>query len=57
MPQFHSLDPRDDSGQTMTEMGVVMALIFLVVLVAIVLYSARLSALWAMLSSNLPGGG
>jgi Flp pilus assembly pilin Flp len=57
MPQFHSLDPRDDSGQTMTEMGVVMALIFLVVLVAIVLYGARLSALWAMLSSTLPGGG
>jgi Flp pilus assembly pilin Flp len=57
MPQFHSLDPRDDSGQTMTEMGVVMALIFLVVLVGIVLYGARLSALWAMLSSTLPGGG
>jgi Flp pilus assembly pilin Flp len=57
MPLFHPLDPRDDSGQTMTEMGVVMALIFLVVLVAIVLYGARLSALWAMLSSNLPGGG
>ena len=46
---------RAADGQTMTETAVLMALIFLVVLVAVLIYSNALSGLWNNLSNALPG--
>jgi Flp pilus assembly pilin Flp len=47
---------RAADGQTMTETAVLMALIFLVVLVGVMIFSSSLSGLWSHLSSTLPGG-
>jgi Flp pilus assembly pilin Flp len=47
---------RAADGQSMTEYGVLLALVFLVVLVAILLFSNSLKGLWNDLSNTLPGG-
>jgi Flp pilus assembly pilin Flp len=58
MPQTHPQflvrlsDPR---GQTMTEMGVILALVVLIAMVGLVLFSGALQNLWSNLSSTLPG--
>ena len=39
----------------MTEYGVLMALVFLVVLVALLIFSSSLTNLWNHLSNALPG--
>ena len=46
---------RAADGQSMTEYGVLMALVFLVVLVALLLFSSSLTNLWNDLSNSLPG--
>jgi Flp pilus assembly pilin Flp len=46
---------RAADGQTMTETAVLMALVFLVVLVALLIFSNALTGLWNHLSSTLPG--
>jgi Flp pilus assembly pilin Flp len=47
---------RPADGQTMTETAVLMALVVLVVLVAVLIFSNSLTNLWGDLSSQLPGG-
>ena len=47
---------RAADGQSMTEYGVIMALVFLVVLVALLIFSNSLTNLWNDLSNALPGG-
>ena len=51
---YARLRPAD--GQTMTETAVLMALVVLVVLVAVLIFSNSLTNLWGDLSSQLPGG-
>jgi Flp pilus assembly pilin Flp len=46
---------RAADGQSMTEYGVLLALVFLVVLIAILLFSHALTGLWNDLSNTLPG--
>ena len=46
---------RAADGQSMTEYGVLMALVFLVVLVALLIFSHSLTNLWNNLSNSLPG--
>lgn len=46
---------RAADGQTMTETAVLMALVFLVVLVGVAIFSQSLSNLWNDLSTALPG--
>jgi Flp pilus assembly pilin Flp len=46
---------RAADGQTMTETAVLMALVFLVVLVALLIFSNALTGLWNDLSNSLPG--
>jgi Flp pilus assembly pilin Flp len=46
---------RAADGQSMTEYGVLMALVFLVVLVALLIFSNSLTSLWNDLSNALPG--
>ena len=46
---------RAADGQSMTEYGVLMALVFLVVLVALLIFSNSLTSLWNNLSNSLPG--
>jgi len=40
----------------MTETAVLLALIVLVVMIAVTAYGTKLGALWATISSTLPGG-
>ena len=46
---------RSADGQTMTETAVLMALVFLVVLVGVAIFSQSLTGLWNDLSTKLPG--
>jgi len=56
-PHLHSLDLRNNHGQTMSETAVIMALVVIIVMVAVAAFGSSLGNLWAMLSSTLPGGG
>jgi Flp pilus assembly pilin Flp len=40
----------------MTETAVILALVVILVMIAVTIFGNRLGALWAMLSSTLPGG-
>jgi Flp pilus assembly pilin Flp len=46
---------RAASGQTMSETAILMALIFLVVFGAVLIFSSGLGSLWDELGSKLPG--
>jgi Flp pilus assembly pilin Flp len=56
MPHLRFRDLIHEHGQTMTETAVLLALVFLVVMVAVAAFGTRLSALWATISSTLPNG-
>jgi Flp pilus assembly pilin Flp len=58
MPQLHiklSLLTHEH-GQTMTEMAVILAMVVLVAMVGITIFSGALTALWNQLASTLPNG-
>jgi len=56
LSRLRSLHLEDPHGQTMSETAVVLSLVVIVVMIAVFFYGNRLGALWAMLSSTLPGG-
>jgi len=45
-----------EHGQTMTETAVLLALVVLIAMVGITIFSGTLTALWDQLASTLPSG-
>jgi Flp pilus assembly pilin Flp len=45
-----------EHGQTMTEMAVILALVVLMAMVGITIFSGALTNLWDQLASTLPNG-
>jgi Flp pilus assembly pilin Flp len=57
MPQTHPQLSHlaRERGQTMTETAVILALIVLIVMVGVAIFSGALENLWNQLASTLPG--
>ena len=58
MPHTHLalLDLAGERGQTMTETALLLALVFLIALVGLIIFSGALENLWNQLASTLPNG-
>jgi Flp pilus assembly pilin Flp len=58
MPHTHFalLDLAGERGQTMTETALLLALVFLIALVGLIIFSGALENLWNQLASTLPNG-
>jgi Flp pilus assembly pilin Flp len=52
-PPRRTLDLQDPNGQTMTEYGLLLALIFSVVLVTLTVYGGWLSGLWGSVNNSI----
>lgn len=55
-PHFAPLDLAGERGQTMTETALLLALVFLIALVGLMMFSGGLENLWNQLASTLPNG-